>query len=491
MKMQRQAAALAVISATAAVAAPAAAATRVAWLEIEGTLAERPGPFDWLSGGSVTLMDMVGTLEAIAADDDLDGLVLKLDSPAWSATQIEEIGAEIARVREAGKTVFAFSDIYDAGSLRLASYADTVVMQTGGAVFYPGMYMEEMFLKDTLGLVGITADYVQVGDYKGAKEQMSYSQPSEEWNENITGLLDQLYGAMRAEMRENRDLSDDELDRAMADAWYTDGNRAASLGLIDAEVDRGDFTDFLRAELGDDTVKFDLSYDDFGGDVALDMANPFALLNVLSTDPAHEPEIDTIAVVHIDGPIMDGESQPASAFGGGSVGAVTIRQALRDIEKEDLVRGVIVRINSPGGSAIASENIWQGVRQLAETKPVWVSVGSMAASGGYYIAVAGDTIYVDESSVVGSIGVVGGKLAMDGLYDKLGVTVVGRSRGPNAELFASGPMWTTAQRALVRQRMSETYDLFAGRVTQGRDGIDLSRTAEGRLFAGQTASRKP
>jgi protease-4 len=211
------------------------------------------------------------------------------------------------------------------------------------------------------------------------------------------------------------------------------------------------------------------------------------MLRKLSQEPKNEPTRETIAVVHIDGPIVDGESQPETAFGGGSVGAVTIREALKEIEDEDLIKGVIIRINSPGGSAIASENIWQGVRRVAETKPVWVSVGDMAASGGYYIAVAGERIYVDRSSIVGSIGVVGGKLALGDLYEKINLNVVGRSRGPAAALFASGPTWTPEQRSLVRDRMKETYEIFTARVAQGREEIDLSKTAEGRLFAGEKA----
>src|SRR5690606_7120002 len=136
---------------------------------------------------------------------------------------------------------------------------------------------------------------------------------------------------------------------------------------------------------------------------------------------------------------------------------------------DDLIKGVIIRINSPGGSATASEVIWRGVQRVAAKKPVWVSVGSMAASGGYYIAVAGDKIYVTPSGIVGSIGVVGGKISMGGLYDLLHVNVVERARGPRADLFSSSQPWTDQQRAFVRDKMAETYDLFTRRVAQGRE----------------------
>jgi protease IV len=193
-------------------------------------------------------------------------------------------------------------------------------------------------------------------------------------------------------------------------------------------------------------------------------------------------------VLHIDGAIIDGDSSSGGLFGGeASVGSRTIRNALEDIASQGNIKGVVVRIDSPGGSATASEVIWQGIRRVAATKPVWVSVGSMAASGGYYCAVAGDKIYVNPSSIVGSIGVVGGKLSLGGLYEKLKVNVVEHGRGPRAGLFRSTNPWTPDEVALVRAKMQETYDLFTKRVSAGRSRIDLAKTAEGRLFVGPKA----
>jgi protease-4 len=150
-------------------------------------------------------------------------------------------------------------------------------------------------------------------------------------------------------------------------------------------------------------------------------------------------------------------------------------------------KGVILRIDSPGGSAVASEVMWQGISRLAKTRPVWVSVGGMAASGGYYVASAGSRVYVNPSSIVGSIGVVGGKVNMEGLYEKLKVNVVSRSRGPMAGMFRTTGSWTPEELSAVRSKMTETYELFTKRVVAGRTGIDLKQTAEGRLFTGNQA----
>jgi protease-4 len=372
----------------------------------------------------------------------------------------------------------------------LGAACDEVLIQAGGAVSLPGMYMEEMFLADTLRWAGVTPDYVQIGDYKGASEMMANSAPSPKWDQNINGLLDGLYGAMRDELKSGRGLTDDQLDAAMKDLAFADAKDAIRHGLVDVEIDRPALDEHLESVYGEDwAVDSAMS----GRDKKSDMANmglfeAFQQIMQSMEGADRATTRETIAILHIDGPIMDGKSGGGGVLGGGpSVGALTIREALKKIEDDENIKGLIVRVNSPGGSAIASENIWQGVRRVAEKKMVWTSVGTMAASGGYYIAVAGEKIYVNPSSIVGSIGVVGGKLAMHGLYEKAKINVVPRTRGPMASLMGSYDVWTPEQREYIKRVMTQTYDQFVGRVTQGRKGIDIAKTAEGRLFTGQKA----
>ncbi len=220
-----------------------------------------------------------------------------------------------------------------------------------------------------------------------------------------------------------------------------------------------------------------------------DFSSPLALFGSMMSDsnPIHVDH-PTIAVLHINGTIIDGDSRTGGMFGGGtSVGSRTVRNAIETILEEDLIEGVIVRVNSPGGSAIASEVMWQGIERLKAEKPVWVSVGDMAASGGYYVLCAGDKVFVNPSSIVGSIGVVGGKYAMGELYEKAKVNIVERSRGPMSGLFSASKPWDASQLSMMRSEMKETYDLFASRVEAGREGIRLNETAEGRLFVGSDA----
>ena len=393
--------------------------------------------------------------------------------------------------RASGKDLYMFAEMFGTAELLTGCHADHVILQQGGGVTLPGIYMEEMFLADMLEWVGVEADFVQIGDYKGANEMYENAQPSEAWDQNISALLDAMYDNMRDTLKTGRGLDDEALDEAMRKAWLADGRTAIEAGLIDAEVDLAELLDHVEQQAaasgwtGDELV-YAGDLIDTGEDTA-DMSNPLMVFSQLFQPVKRTTSGPTIAVLHIDGAIMDGDSTPEGPFSSASVGSRTIRNAIKQIGKDDNIRGVIVRIDSPGGSAIASEVIWQGLQRLGETKPVWVSVGSMAASGGYYIAVGGQKIFVNESSIVGSIGVVGGKLSFAEILEKARVNIVPRARGPHADMFGMTTGWDSEDLALVRDRMTETYELFTSRVSQGRPGIDLDRTAEGRLFLGRDA----
>ena len=469
------------------VVAPAAADdARIGIIRLSGELADRPSPFGWLTGeAELTVRSLTEAIESQADEGDLDAFVLQLEDVSLSRSQIEEIGSSMRVLSEADVPVYVVTDSLGPTDVLLGSYADRVIAQAGTGLMLPGLYMEEMYLRDALEWLGIEPSFEQVGAYKGADEMFNRSQPTEPWNENIDQLLDSLYAAMRSQLGEGRGLNATEIDAAMEGAWLADADDAVELGLIDETMNLNDLADEFEERFGEDiTWLSDIGLEAGGG--MIDTSNPFAVFSLLSQDPSNDPDGPTIAVLHVDGPIVDGDSVQGGLFGSSSVGSRTIRRICKTLQDDDDIRGVVIRIDSPGGSATASEVMWQSITQLSETKPVYISVGSMAASGGYYVAVAGDEVFVNPSSIVGSIGVVGGKLAMEGLFDKLNINTVGRARGPNAAMFSSAP-WNDAERTLVRDRMTETYELFTDRVSAGRDGIDLSKVAEGRLFTGHLA----
>lgn len=461
------------------------------WIVIDGPIADKPGSLDWLMGDEapVTLRQLVAGMHDAASRPDIAALVIHIKDLQSSFAQIQALSSAIEDVQRAGKKVHVFAESYGPSELMLASHADEILMQRGGFVSFPGLYAEEMYLADTLALVGLKADMVQIGDYKGAADQMGLSTASDAWSQNIEALMDDLWAQMVGHIQSGRDLSDAEMKNVLLDGWSADSDDAVKLGLVDAAIDIAQLQDHIGSQHGTTRLTQDLGPGQSEFDFDPAKLNFLSMMRMFTESPAHDPTRDTIAVVHIDGPIVDGESTSGGFFGGsGNVGSRTIRKTLHDLEKEDFVKGVILRIESPGGSAIASEVIWQGVRRLAKDKPVFVSVGSMAASGGYYIAVSGDRIYVQDASIVGSIGVVGGKIVLGGLFDKINLNTVSRSRGPRAALQSTTRPWTSEQRTLIRGEMKRIYDLFTQRVTQGRGArVDLSRIAEGRLFTGRQA----
>ncbi len=465
-----------------------AADSKVTYVTLDGPVLEQGSPMATMFGGKgeVTLRSLLRTIDEAKTDAGSKGLVIRLKDAPLSMTLVEELGAKLKEYRAAGKKVHIFAEGYGASELALGSFADEVIVQKGGAIELPGLYMEEMFLADTLAWAGLKADMVQVGAYKGASEQMMNAKPSAEWDQNINQLLDSMYGNLRSHIKSGRKMDDAKLDKAMELAWMSEADDAIAAGLVDYAVDLPSITDSLAKSYGEGVELDESSLN--AETPAPDMGNPFAIFSMLSKPMHKTPTRDTIAILHIKGTIIDGDSQ-SGGFGGGegSVGSRTIRNAIAEIRDDDHIKGVVVRIDSPGGSAIASEVMWLGLRSLAEKKPVWASVGSMAASGGYYVAVGTDKIYVNPSSIVGSIGVVGGKIAMGGLLEKAHVNVVPRARGPRAAMFSSIKPWTDAERDLVRSKKTETYPLFTSRGSSGRKGIELDKTAAGRLFTGDKA----
>jgi protease-4 len=424
-------------------------------------------------------------LDGAAGRADLASIVVRLVDARLTGVQADEVGAAMERARTAGKRVHLFADSCRTAELMLGAHAQEIIVSPGAGVGLPGIHMEEMYLADTLGWLGVKADLVQVGGFKGANESLTRSTPSEAWDSNINSLLDSIYSHQRETIKRGRRLNDDRLDRAMESTWMAGAEEAKAARLVDQVLDWAALEDHLNAGR-----KTKLEWEDLpvGWETAdLRTSGPLAVFGLVMRAPSHTPTGPTIAVLHVDGVIVGGESTTGGPFGAETTGARTLAESLDQIGAESRIRGVVVRINSPGGSAEASEAMWQGLKRLSGSKPVWVSVGSMAASGGYYVLAAGDRVYVNPSSIVGSIGVVGGKFSMGGLYDRLGVHVVERDRGPMASMRSTARAWSPEQLEAVRARMTRTYDLFTRRVTEGRRGIDLAQTAEGRLFTGERA----
>ncbi|MBL8887755.1 MAG: S49 family peptidase, partial [Phycisphaerales bacterium] len=250
-------------------------------IEIKGSPSARPGAMSFLGGKrSLTLRELVDAIDSAAKKEDVGAVLIRLKDAQVSMSQTEELGAAIKRVRGAGKRVTVFSESYDATDLLLGSYADEIIIQAAGPVSLPGMHMEEMFLADTLSWAGLKADLVQVGEFKGANEQMTRSSPSKPWSENIDQLLDSLYANQRSTIKTGRSMDDAKLDEAMKKAWMADSTDAIAVGLVDTQLDLPDLVKHVASKSGLETQKT-VTLIAARDEVDLASANPFTILSTI------------------------------------------------------------------------------------------------------------------------------------------------------------------------------------------------------------------
>ena len=459
--------------------------TVVGWIELNSTLREAPLPFAWVSEEDMgeSLGNVLDRIETVRDDPDYAGLVIFLDQPSLTLPQCTAIAEAIRSAREAGKTVMTFAEVYDLRDYIIASAADSVLLQKKGSVELSGIAVEEMYLAGMFEKIGVKPDLMQVGKYKGADETFMREQPSAAWDENFDALLDGLYSESIRSIMEGRGLTRDEVEALFKSSWAMKDTELLARRAVDQLVDR-DLIDVTEVAFGE-WFEWDTEFGQTG--TSIDPNNPFALFSMLFQEPQLNTTQPTIAVIHADGPISSGDSSIGDGlFSSDSIGSRTLVGALEDALYDENIRGAVLRLDSPGGSALASEVIWQAVREFGQEKPIYAVVGSMAASGGYYIVCGTDQIYVQPHSILGSIGVVGGKITLGGLYDWAGVNIVRRSRGPGGDLFNSVEPFNDEQRQTVHQALTMIYDQFVERVESGRgDRLpEVSTVAEGRLFTG-------
>lgn len=466
----------------------------VGWLVLQGALREGPVREAWVSEEEAgpSLRSVVKQIQTVQEGEHYLGLVVYLDMPYLTSTQTDAIYQALYELRESGKTVVTFAQAYSTSEYVLASAGDVIALQNKGMVELTGMHIEEMYLAGLMEKLGVQPNFIQVGQYKGAAEQMTRKGPSDAWSKNMDGLLDGMYDAMVQRIAKGRGVSAKKVEQMMEQSWTLDDQGLIKAGLVDRLCGR-DLVEVTETEFGDDFVWDTEMGETFNNPMAAAMAaNPMMMIAALMQDPVTNTTGPTIQVIHANGAIMSGDSEyGGGAFGGGSetIGSRTIDEMLDDALHDDNVKGVVLRLDSPGGSALASEVMWQAIRAFGEEKPIVCSVGGMAASGGYYIASACDEILIEPRSIVGSIGVVAGKMNLKGLYEKVGIGIHTRSRGPNASLLSSVDNFTDAEKQKLTASMELVYDQFRDRVATGRGTRlkDLDAVDEGMLFTGTQA----
>lgn len=477
-------------TATAPAATSQAAKDNIACIRMAGEVQESPPQFSLFEdpATAMTLRDWLQRLAKARNDNSVKAVLLEVDGLRLSWAQAQELADAVHRLAEA-KPVYACMVEPGTSQYLVASAATQVVMDPAGNIMITGLGLEMTYFKGTLDLLGIKPQMIQIGKFKGAAEPIAQSQPSQEVVTMYNWLLDDLFDQLCSHIATARNIKKPDAKDAV-DAGPFSGADALKYKLVDKLVAKIDWRTHIQHELklAEGKVNFVEGYG--RKDRAnLDVSNPFALLSLLIKGPTREQPTDpTIALICADGMIKSGRSGEG-LLGGKLMGSRTIVEAFEEVRKDARVKAVVFRIDSPGGSAIASEEIYQAVRKCAAAKPVVVSIGGMGASGGYYIALGGTQILADPSGIVGSIGVVSGKLALKGLMGKIGVTTYEMTRGRNAGLLLSRE-WDVREENVMRRLVMQTYDLFTSRVKDARkDKIkDVDNVAQGRVFTARQAA---
>ena len=438
-------------------------------LDLEEGLAETSpeGLEQFFSAGVPGVIDLARALEHAAGDSRVAGLLLRVGG-GLSPAMAEEVRGLIAGFRKSGKVVLAHADSPDTIGYFLAVSAGEVLLERGGTLDAIGISLGAFFLGDAFAALGVNPDLVRVGDHKGAFEMLSGSAPSPQLEESMKGLADSVYESILLAVAEDRKL-DPAAVRNLFDRCPMTAQEAVRAGLADGIASPDD----VRARLRE---------------LASREVHPLRIEEYLPACRSTPSSGKWIAVVHILGLIADGESREMS-FAGRTAGADDIVRALREAAEDPGVVGILLRIDSGGGSASASEKIFAAVESARKRKPLVASLGDTAASGGYYAAAAADKVIAQRTSITGSIGVFGGKLVVERL---LGTLKVGRrswDRGKRAGMYDSTRPFTPDERMAVKDIMEDVYRRFVDRIAASRRKSfeDVNAVAQGRVWTGRAA----
>jgi protease IV len=461
---------------------------RLAMVTLKDSLpesAEQAGPF---GENKLDMREVASRLEKAAKDKSVSGVILDIQNPTIGRGKVDELRGAISRFRKSGKKAYAMLDSAEPSDYLVACACDEIVMPETGVVVLPGIHAEAMFFRTVLAKFGIEADFIHIGDYKGAAEPLTRDKFSDPVRENMTKLIDDLYDDMVTTIVKDRPLTIAQA-KEIIDTGMITATRAKELGLID----RVAYPDTLRSELAKKYSAEPLVFvKNYGKkEIDTDFSGPMGFFKLMQAmmggeSSSSERKGKKIAVIYALGPIMTGKSE-SGLFSGETMGSTTIIEALRKANEDKNVVAIVLRVDSPGGSALASDLIWHETQVIK--KPIVASMGDVAASGGYYISMGAKKIFAAPSTITGSIGVVGGKLAMKGLFDKMGITTETIERGKNSGIFSSSGKFTDSQREVVKKMMEDMYGQFTAKAAKGRNMPveNLRKLAGGRIYSGRQA----
>jgi protease IV len=438
-------------------------------LRLQGAIADGPTEGSlYMSAAEIPLRvpDIALLLHTASQDERVNGLFLHLENPSLSFAGAQEIRSGLVALEAAGKPCTTWSKSYDNLSWYIASACSRLTIHPEGAPQVLGLQVQTEHYAAAFEKIGVQAQIERIGQFKSAPEAYGRTTPSEPSKLQMNALLDSLHNQLVRDTANGRKISVEALEDLLADPPM-DSKSAVARGLIDEAI----YLDALEESLGGE----------------FERARPyFSSIQKGWTRPRK-----AVAIVHVQGTIIDGRSQ--SPFGGGTMaGDNSLVSQINALEEDDSIVAIVLRVNSPGGSAIASDSIWQAVKRVGQVKPVVVSMGSYAASGGYYVSMPAAHIVAQPATLTGSIGIFGGKFSLGGLFEKAGITHWNASRTPYAGLNDSTRPYTDAERAKIQARLQTFYTSFVNKAADGRKMTPeaLHERAQGRVWTGEQALKQ-
>lgn len=466
----------------------------VAHIKLSGSLDESPIAVDPLFGASSENFRMkLDRIKKAKDAKDIHALYLQLDGLAIGWAKVEELRKAIADFRASGKKTFAFLESGEARDYFIACACDEVCLPESGWLMLTGMRLEAGFYKDLLDKIGVKADLLKMGAYKGAAEPFTRTSMSPEVRQNYESLLDDFfnhdYVGLIVKSRPTKKLTPELVKKMVDEGPYT-ANHALKLGLVDRIAYPEAFRDAIKTSLDADKLVVKQNYGQAKPE-EIDFGNPFAIFKLLAPPKVLKSDKPKVAVIYAVGPIMTGKGGE-SLFGGNTVGSTTMVEAIRQAENDKTVKAIVLRVDSPGGSALASDLIWAELKRCK--KPVVASMGDTAASGGYYICMSANKIYADPGTLTGSIGVFGMKLVIGELENKVGIQTEVISRGANSGINSTTTPFSPSERKAMTALIEDCYDQFLTKALDGRKKAgktltreQLDKLAGGRVWTGRQA----
>ena len=419
----------------------------------------------------LSLFKALRAIEAAGADDRIKGIYLRMNGEGGvtGSALLEELREALLEFKQSGKFIIAYNETYSQGQYYLASVADKIYLQPEGGMDWSGLASNVMFYKGLLDKLDLRAEVFRptACKYKSAVEPFILDKMSSANREQMQALVNSMWGTISGAVCESRGIDSVKMRRITDNLQVTLPEEALEYGFVDSLVYEDQMEDVF-AELGvSDDYAF-ITLGDYASQVGADLKNISA---------------DQVAIVYADGQIVDGEGYGKEIYGN------TLAAKIAGVREDEKVKAVVLRVNSPGGSALASDVIWREVELLRAEKPVIVSMGAYAASGGYYISCPADVIVADKLTLTGSIGVFGMILdTREALKNKLGITVDGVKSNTSSSFLATEPL-TPIQRSMIMRGVDKVYTTFTNDVAEGRN-LPIEKVldiAGGRVWSGVDA----